>query len=249
MSHYVISDLHGQYEIFKELLFKINYTARDRLYVIGDAIDRGTGGIRILTDLMKMPNARMLIGNHEAMMLMSVDPGGALKLPGSKAGLWMYSNGGTETWEKYTELSLNERIRLLKWLNKCPLSVTVDIDDRRFLLTHSFYDDRYIGPSYEDIPEEIVWQLVWKSPFRWDTYVSLEEYQKRKETIIIGHVPVLRIRRDLLSANRDSLKSYREGNLVVIDGGCAMSRTKNAGGICLKLEDMSETAVSFEDVL
>ena len=242
MAYYVISDLHGQYQIFKELIYKINLTARDSLFVIGDAIDRGADGIKILMDLMRMPNSKLLIGNHEAMMLMSVNPSGELNLTGNKAELWLYSNGGNVTWEKYKKLSFGDRIRLLKWLKGCSLSTHIEVDGNPLLLTHSFFDERYIDVPYSDIPEDIIWQLVWESPFRWDTYVPLEEYYKRKETVVIGHVPVQRIRREYL------LSSYRDKNLIVIDGGCAMSGSDKAGGICLRLDDMSEAVVAFEDV-
>jgi serine/threonine protein phosphatase 1 len=38
---YVIADIHGCYEQYKALLEKINFSASDTLYVLGDVIDRG----------------------------------------------------------------------------------------------------------------------------------------------------------------------------------------------------------------
>lgn len=40
MATYVISDIHGEYELFIKLLEKIRFTSADTLYVLGDVIDQ-----------------------------------------------------------------------------------------------------------------------------------------------------------------------------------------------------------------
>ena len=54
---YVMSDIHGSLSRFQMVLEQIGLTAGDSLYVLGDVIDRGHFGIRILQELMEMPNA------------------------------------------------------------------------------------------------------------------------------------------------------------------------------------------------
>ena len=39
MSTYVISDLHGQLELFNQMLDKIQFKETDHLYMLGDAVD------------------------------------------------------------------------------------------------------------------------------------------------------------------------------------------------------------------
>lgn len=39
---YVVSDIHGCYDKYQELLKKLNLGPDDTLYVLGDVIDRGT---------------------------------------------------------------------------------------------------------------------------------------------------------------------------------------------------------------
>ena len=68
---YVTSDLHG-YPLadFQRLLKKAGFTHRDELIVLGDVIDRnGDGGIETLLWMTQQINVRMILGNHEAMML------------------------------------------------------------------------------------------------------------------------------------------------------------------------------------
>lgn len=45
---YVCSDIHGNYEKYRALIEKISLRDEDTLYVLGDVIDRGPEGVRIL---------------------------------------------------------------------------------------------------------------------------------------------------------------------------------------------------------
>lgn len=45
---YVISDIHGQYDMFMELIDKIDLKQTDTLYVLGDILDRGPHPIKVL---------------------------------------------------------------------------------------------------------------------------------------------------------------------------------------------------------
>ena len=67
---YVTSDLHGiSLEKLKALLDKAGFSDNDFLFVLGDVIDRGEHGAELLRWLSLCPNAELLLGNHEAMML------------------------------------------------------------------------------------------------------------------------------------------------------------------------------------
>ena len=71
---YVMSDIHGNMCRFRSIMEQIQIQPEDTLYVLGDVIDRFPDGIEILQELMAMPNVKMLLGNHEYMMLMAKDP-------------------------------------------------------------------------------------------------------------------------------------------------------------------------------
>ena len=66
---YVMSDIHGQKRRFDSVMKQINLQPDDTLYILGDVIDRNSDGIKILRQIMAMPNAKMLLGNHELMMM------------------------------------------------------------------------------------------------------------------------------------------------------------------------------------
>lgn len=253
MATYVISDLHGQYKMFQRLLEKAAFSDADQLYMLGDAIDRGPDGIKILQHVMDSPNMYFLLGNHEVMMLNAVElngraPAFADDLPGRKAALWYYSNGGHRTYAKYKRMRKPNRMKLMEWLSNCPLSTKIEVNGTTFLLTHSFFDIDKIDVPYNDMDYETVWDIVWKSPFRRDLYVDHKEYTSYKPWIfIIGHVPTCHA--DEKEEAR-TLSTYRKDNIIDIDGGCAHHDNNDAaykGGILLRLDDLQEFTITFEE--
>ena len=127
MSTYVVSDIHGQFDLFLKGLESVSFKDADHLWVIGDAIDRGPDGIRLLQYIMQHDNMDLIIGNHELMMLNSVDPDGGKEFKGSDADLWIVRNGGEQTYSRYCELPETERRELLDWLRNRSVSRTDSI--------------------------------------------------------------------------------------------------------------------------
>ena len=66
---YVMSDIHGCLNRYRNVLRQIRLRKDDHLYILGDVIDRGPEGLRILKDTMERGNVTLLLGNHEHMML------------------------------------------------------------------------------------------------------------------------------------------------------------------------------------
>lgn len=44
------------------------YTEKDKLYVLGDVVDRGSEPIKTLQDMMRHHNIVFILGNHDFMM-------------------------------------------------------------------------------------------------------------------------------------------------------------------------------------
>ncbi len=62
---YILSDIHGEYELFCALMEKIKFSAGDTLISCGDMIEKGRHSIRLARLLFSMKNALLLAGNHE----------------------------------------------------------------------------------------------------------------------------------------------------------------------------------------
>lgn len=62
---YVVSDLHGEYELFLNLLKIINFSENDEMYICGDIIDKGKSSVRLAKYISERENIHCIIGNHE----------------------------------------------------------------------------------------------------------------------------------------------------------------------------------------
>ena len=74
---YVIGDIHGMYGSYIEIMKRMS--SKDHMIILGDVIDRGTGGIQIIQDIMKRmqnkqnsPEITFMLGNHEMQFLETV---------------------------------------------------------------------------------------------------------------------------------------------------------------------------------
>ena len=73
MSIYVCSDIHGQYNLFLKLLNKINFSKDDKLYILGDIIDKGSESLKLVDFIRRQDNIFCLMGNHELLFLSYYD--------------------------------------------------------------------------------------------------------------------------------------------------------------------------------
>ena len=62
---YIVSDIHGEYELFVRLLKHISFSEEDEMYICGDVIDKGQQPIRLAKLISSKDNIHCIIGNHE----------------------------------------------------------------------------------------------------------------------------------------------------------------------------------------
>ncbi len=164
---YVTSDIHGYpFEKFREMLESVNFSADDFLYVLGDVIDRGDDGIKILRWIMLQPNVQLILGNHEAMMLGSrfvfdeITEKSVNDLTGSKLDAYSswVANGGQKTIDALKIMRSSELEYIFEYLEEAPLIEAVSVNGRDFILTHSglgnFRKDKKLS---EYTPEDLLW--------------------------------------------------------------------------------------------
>lgn len=53
---YVMSDIHGDYFHFSQMTEKIRLSSEDRLYILGDAVDKGKENLRVLRRIYRSEN-------------------------------------------------------------------------------------------------------------------------------------------------------------------------------------------------
>lgn len=229
---YVLSDIHGNTRRFESVMEQIALREDDVLYVLGDVTDRGKDGVKLLGRLLNMPNARLLLGNHEHMMLECLDtiygpdPEGA-ELRQRKFARW-YRNGGRVTEESVKALDFTERRRIFDRLRALPLEYDVEAGGRRYKLVHGAPGEDYekYGERYDDVLTFAVW-MRWKAD-----HVPDGDY-----TLVFGHTPTDEYQSD------DPLALWYGERMIGIDCGCCYPDPPLPGErcgrlACLRLDDM-----------
>lgn len=184
---YVLSDIHGNLQRFESIMTQINLQTNDTLYVLGDVIDRYAGGIKILRQIMRMPNAEMLIGNHEYMMLNAI--GHCKDAVEEKENtnrrekrLW-YRNGGMITHEQLKHYRKDIRAEIFDFIRQLPTNLEVEVNGIKYKLVHASPEENYIKSpwniyDYKNSREFAIWD-------RWDETQPIPEGY----VLIFGHTP------------------------------------------------------------
>lgn len=226
---YVTSDLHGYpLEKFKNLLEKINFSDDDFLYILGDVIDRGKDGIKILRWLMAQPNAQLILGNHESMMLEcdflfeEITDESIYRLTGSKLdtfSTWM-ANSGNVTLEALRATRDSEIEYIFEYLSDAPLYETLTVNDRDFILVHSGFDSFRKDKKLSDYSAH---DLLWARP-------SIDEKYFDNITTVFGHTPTV------IFGEEHKGKAIVTDTWINIDVGAAYGLNP----MFLRLDDMKE---------
>lgn len=227
---YVVSDIHGYFDKYNRLLELINLGESDTLYVLGDVVDRGKDGLRILLDMSYRWNVIPLLGNHDYMahnMLRLLnteitEDNYSTQLDSDSIARmheW-HMNGGLATQAEFSKLTLEERESILEYFEEFSLCEEVYVRGKRFILAHAGLSNFSQSRSLDSYtPDEVIWQAC--------------DYSKKyfeDAFLITGHTPTFTIDKTCDG------KIYKANNHIAIDCGAAFG--KNLG--CIRLDDFEE---------
>lgn len=241
MAIYVCSDIHGRYDRYKKLLERLNLSEVDKLYILGDAIDRnGNGGIDILQDLVNRSNVQLILGNHEMFMIDCVSYFISISEKGLKydyyanAETWFSpNNGGRVTFDNFMKLDVETQSSIFDYLLNCLLIKVVSIGDKLIHLSHACTVDNIEKDTYKlgDVSDKEVFDIVWKTPLRRDRMYAKESRYREDFTYITGHVPIQNF--------TDKIAFVRYRNIIDIDCGCALGDEleNRLGCLCLDTQE------------
>ena len=223
---YVMSDIHGMYDQFVEVLGMIQLKDEDTLYVLGDVVDRGPHPIRTLMKLMEMPNVVCIVGNHELMALeglrflnteiteeslTSVDT----KMLGNLLS-WQ-SNGCEPTVNEFRKLNAEQRKEIIDFILDFSMYEELTVAGKKYLLVHAGLGD--YSPK-KQITDYSLKNLVWDRA-DYDIRYFEDIY------VVTGHTPT-----QFIEGNPNPGYIYRNKNHIAIDCGCSMPGGRLAA-ICL----------------
>ena len=214
MATYVVSDIHGEYDLFAGLLEKIRLKEDDSLYILGDILDRGPHPIKTLLKVMEMPNAICLAGNHELMaieclefLMTEITEKSIEELDEKMVDnllTWQY-NGGRTTIQEFCALDRKMQRLVIDFLKDFYIYEEVTVNDRDYLLVHAGLGGFYPGKEIEQYSlEELIWSRA-----EYDIQYYEDIY------VVTGHTPTQGI-----IGNPRPGYIFKKFNHIAIDCGC-----------------------------
>ncbi len=227
---YVMSDIHGEYEKYLEMLKLIKFSDEDELFVLGDVVDRGPEPIKLIRDMMQRSNIYPLMGNHD---LMAFDVLSKLMVEITEDNYdthltkdmlreladWMV-DGGDTTFTQFRNLERQQRQDILDYFSEFSLCEAIDIGEKSFIMSHAglgnFHKDKKLRAYTE---EDLLFGR--NDP-------EVQYFDNENIYLIWGHTPTRTI------CGED--KIYKSHNNILIDCGACF------GGklACLCLDTMEE---------
>ena len=234
---YVMSDIHGKLNMFKQMLKKIRFSDNDTLYLLGDYVDRGEEPIETVQFIKSKKNFMPIAGNHDLMAYTLLSAYDVINVQDydtqleikDRISFWLNRNGGETTFSAYKLLSSGEKDEFLGFLHDLPLYRELDVGKTHYILVHAgiphYTPDTPLSRYTAD-------ELVWTRP-------NFDEYLGRKNLrIIVGHTPTLSV--------NGKAAIYRGKSYVNIDCGACYG-TYSGKLACLCLDTDEEFYVDNDD--
>ena len=169
MKTYAFSDIHGNYILWKKIQ---NYCQPDDIIIfLGDAIDRGNDGIKIMQEMFLDPRIIYLKGNHEDLFLSYIKN---LPLAYKQDFNLIVDNQSLKTLKSFERLSPEEQLKLISNLKKTYIKyLYINKDNKKIYLSHSGYDMKDL--LKEDEPT-FIWNRDHLKTNTWDEKTYPDSY-------------------------------------------------------------------------
>lgn len=240
MSTLCFSDIHGNRRLFDQVMAEIS--PDDRVYFLGDAIDRGPDGWAIFKELMDDPRVTFICGNHEDMMI--------------------------DALRTFPEIRWNSAMEVWSWNGNEPTLEAIRNDDpdvvRNYLLRardlpifqtyiNPFGDEFWLSHAGCDYTENLA--NLSRESLIWDRshFLTNMWYHDNPENLYIvhGHTPIPILLEEMSMYCDDIPRDgevepgayyYAKGHKIDIDCGAHFTDTT----VLLNLDDFSEKVFRVE---
>ena len=234
MAIYVMSDIHGLKSRFDAMITTLSLQEEDKIYILGDIIDRGKDGIAILQSVMKDDRFTLIMGNHELMMLEYYEDQKEA-LPNEEYALRWARNGCTPTMEAFQKCTEEEQEAMLSYLKNCPLAISdVIVRDKVYYLVHGApilslrSGNAYLHSDFMKLfsPHDFVWNRL-----------NGKERPFEDRCVIVGHTITSFYQMDRPYRIWSDHQDLDKAHLIDMDCGCACD-DDNTQLACLRLDDL-----------
>lgn len=204
MNNYAISDIHGCFYTFQELLNNIGFNKSDELFLLGDYINRGKRSKELIDFIMNLQSQNysihLLKGNHEDMIFDSID-------------LENWTNGEPETLSSFGIKHLkNLKSTYINWFS----NLKYYDEKENIIFVHAGLNFNFENPLEDK--KSMMWIQNW--------YSSIDYNWLSNKAIIHGHAPIKRKQIEKMLLEFDTSK------ILNIDNGCFLKNDKEYGNLC-----------------
>ncbi|PEX86407.1 metallophosphoesterase [Bacillus cereus] len=230
----VISDIHGELHLLKELLQKVNYEDEDYLIINGDLCEKGrdsTGVVNYVMNLVKSnSNVHVVEGNCEVLVdaLLNENPGLINYLCSRKHSIfneWLerlhFSIHEDTSIREVKEVLMSQFSNEINWLTELPTAIETD----DYIFVHAGLEDR----------------ADWKETERKNAIAMPEFYNKSHKAdkyVVVGHWPVVNYSDEAPSNNPVIDK---EKKIIAIDGGNAIKEAGQLNALIIQRTTTGDT--------
>ena len=230
---YIISDIHGCYDEYIELLDKIKFSDNDKLYILGDVVDKGPEPIKVLKDIMRRLNIIFIIGNHDFSMYTLMKKLAVEITAGNcddhlnadilfAYNLWL-QDGGQVTAEQFRKLPMDERTNILDYLSNASLYETIEHKGKHYILVHAGLAN--FSPD-KDLDDYELYDFLEK---RAD--YSKRYYHDENTYLVTGHTPTIYIK------GWGKTEVYRKNGHIAMD--CCCVGGGKLAAYCIETEEVT----------
>lgn len=227
---FVVGDIHGCFDKLRQALDDVDFNAQsDRLFSVGDLIDRGPLSTETL-DWLARPWFHPCIGNHEDMALQSQHDNNVL------FG-WVFMNGG----QWWLALDAGTREKYLAAFRQLPVVMEIETRYGR------------VGVVHADIPEQLSWQAFLDALEAGDATAREIAVWSRRRADGLVTAPVEGI--DQIVCGHTIMpdrKIYQSANVWFIDTGAFLPVTEGGHLSLLRLDSLLDagglTAAGADDL-
>lgn len=203
-----IGDIHGCLTTFEALLDKMNFSKSDKLYLVGDYIDRGPDSKGVIDKIIKLKNQDYKVvairGNHEQMLVNDYE---AETLKG-----W-YSNADEQLLRSFGIKNLRDfPTEYLQFCKKLPLYHSED----EFIMVHAGLNFDHKNPLESE--KDLLWIRDWSQ--------NIDREWLGNRIIIHGHTMQSK------QETEDQFKNLVEDQVIDIDCGAVVSKDPQLGHLC-----------------
>ncbi|MGG2014783.1 metallophosphoesterase [Bacillus sp. S10(2024)] len=230
----VISDIHGELELFKALLEKVKFSKEDYLIINGDLCEKGSNSKGVVNYVMELsfknPNVHVIEGNCDTVVeeLLNENPHLINYLCTKQHSIlneWLehigYFVSEDTNIREIKEILENRFSKEIKWLTELPTAIETD-------------DYIFIHAGLDEIEN-------WKDTNR-DTAITLPAFlhksHRANKYVIVGHWPVVNYSSELPSDNPIIEHTKK---IISIDGGNAIKETGQLNAFIIHKSSSEDT--------